>query len=502
MARNVGTIYTVAGKLIAQTPIHVGGLDGGNPGSDMPLAVDGQGRYYVPGTSLAGALRQWTEVNLGTDIVQSLWGFQEGEKGSASLFTVEDGIIRKGVLPEVRDGVGINKKTGTAQRRIKYDSTILPRGTEMDFQCSLALVHGKDESDGAGALRLLLEALQAGRIRLGAQRTRGMGKVVLNESFSVKLAKLSTRQGIIDHLQGRDKDVAVESLPVSQGRGSHRIEVIIHWHPTEPLMVKSGVDGIAVNGLPLVSGVDDDHVALVMPGSSIKGVLSSQASLIVKTVTGQMSDAIPPKVKAVLDWLFGVPRAEISSENAVEGMGMLAVDDCYAKDSFERGIWKKFTTALDDKEVQQVFTGTPLENKMREAYHVAIDRWTGGASDQKLFNQMEPQGIAWEPISLSLDFSRFEDQLDSQKEMTALLLLVLRDMACGRLPLGFGTNRGMGSVAVDRIILTPSGVSWMKEGADLDMGNIAALSPALIKDLQQAWQGIIPNREVHHDNAL
>ena len=262
-------------------------------------------------------------------------------------------------------------------------------------------------------------------------------------------------------------------------------------------MVKSGVDGIAVDGLPLVGGIDGDHVTLVMPGSSIKGVLSSRASLIVRTVTGQESEDKSSKASIVLERLFGVSRATAvskdASKDAVEGMGMLAVDDCYATDSFERCMWKKFTTALDDKEAKQAFAGTPVEDKMREVYHVAIDRWTGGASDQKLFNQIEPQGIAWEPISLSLDFSRLEDQLDSQKEMMALLLLVLRDMASGRLQLGFGTNRGMGSVAIDHIILTPSGISWMKEGADLNQGDIAALPPALIKNLQQAWQATIAN---------
>jgi len=509
MARNFSRIYTATGRLVARSPIHVGGLDGGNPDSDMPLAVDGQGKYYIPGTSLAGALRQWTEVEQGASVARSLWGSQESDMGDASLFTVEDSIVRVAVLPEVRDGVGIDKKTGAAQRGIKYDTTILPRGTQIEFQCSVSVIHDSDGVDTEGALRLLVEALQSGRIRIGAQRTRGMGKVVL-EDCRVTVAQMNTRQGIIDHLQGHDKAVTVESLHAPRAAGGHRIEVAIYWHPTEPLMVKSGVDGIAVDGLPLVSSVDGDHVALVMPGSSIKGVLSSRASLIVRTMTGHDSEDGSRKADTVLDRLFGTSRAKVTPkdakdapEDAVEGMGMMAVDDCYAKVSIDRVTWEAFTTALDDKDVRRVLESAHLENKLQEVYHVAIDRWTGGASDQKLFNQMEPQGIEWEPIYLSLDLSRLSDpaamkevtemqkRLDQeQKGMVALLLLVLRDMACGRMPLGFGTNRGMGSMAVDRIVLTPLGVSWMEEGANLDKGDIATLPVPLIEDLDRAWQTI------------
>jgi CRISPR/Cas system CSM-associated protein Csm3 (group 7 of RAMP superfamily) len=498
MARNISTVYTVTGHLVAQTPIHIGGIDGGNPDSDMPLAVDGRGRYYIPGTSLAGALRQWTEAQLGASVVKSLWGFQESDEGVASLFTIEDGIIVAAMPPEVRDGVGINKKTGTAQHRIKYDTTILPRGTEMDFRCSLASINGQDGEDGTGALRMLLEALQHGSIRLGAQRTRGMGKVALKDC-QVKCAVLDTRQGIIDHLEGHDKAVDIQSLPAARGSDGHRIEVTIDWHPTEPLMVKSGTDGIAVDALPLVSAVDSSHVTLVMPGSSIKGVLSSRANLIVATVTGHNPDDEVSKVNTVLSLLFGTSRAEASEKDTVKGMGMLAVDDCYAKVSIDRANWEELATALNDETVRTVLERARLEDKLQEAYHVAIDRWTGGASNQKLFNQMKPQGLAWEPIVLSLDFSRLQERpkqqamIEEQKQMAALLLLVLRDMSNGRLPFGFGTNRGMGSVAVDRIVLTPFGVSWMKEGAELDKGDIEALPDALIKDLEQAWQSLIAN---------
>src|SRR5216117_3113234 len=60
MARNITGRLILRGTLVARTPLHVGGL-GEDVDTDLPLARDGAGRLYAPGTSLAGALRQWCE---------------------------------------------------------------------------------------------------------------------------------------------------------------------------------------------------------------------------------------------------------------------------------------------------------------------------------------------------------------------------------------------------------------------------------------------------------
>src|SRR5262245_39483468 len=58
MARDIKGRIILRGTLVARTPLHVGGL-GDDVDTDLPLARDGAGRLYAPGTSLAGALRQW-----------------------------------------------------------------------------------------------------------------------------------------------------------------------------------------------------------------------------------------------------------------------------------------------------------------------------------------------------------------------------------------------------------------------------------------------------------
>ena len=89
MARDIIGRFRLRGTLVARTPLHVGG-HGDDVDTDLPLARDGSGKLYIPGTSFAGALRQWCEQAFGEPFVDRHWGFQEADKGHASYVVVED----------------------------------------------------------------------------------------------------------------------------------------------------------------------------------------------------------------------------------------------------------------------------------------------------------------------------------------------------------------------------------------------------------------------------
>jgi CRISPR/Cas system CSM-associated protein Csm3 (group 7 of RAMP superfamily) len=78
---------------------------------------------------------------------------------------------------------------------------------------------------------------------------------------------------------------------------------------------------------------------------------------------------------------------------------------------------------------------------------VAIDRWTGGAAEGFLYSGLEPGPLTWEPIRLRLDLNL----LSEEKPALALLYLTLRDLDRGRIALGFGANRGYGSLKVNKL---------------------------------------------------
>jgi CRISPR-associated protein (TIGR03984 family) len=98
---------------------------------------------------------------------------------------------------------------------------------------------------------------------------------------------------------------------------------------------------------------------------------------------------------------------------------------------------------------------------------------------------------------LQLDLKRIQE---NQLPGIALILLVLRDLAEGRIALGYGTNRGMGSIEVAKIIIQACNLDDVLkelESKELPNGNLNELSSSvLISELNisisQYLQSYIP----------
>ena len=140
MARNLHSRICLSGTIVTQSPLHVGGL-GDDVDTDLPLARNGAGQLYVPGTSLAGALREMAEQLFGEVVVDDLWGNQNGNKGHASFVMVDDSVIEnsESVVIEIRDHVQIDREFGSAAEHLKYDRAILPRGTKLKLQLNIEI---------------------------------------------------------------------------------------------------------------------------------------------------------------------------------------------------------------------------------------------------------------------------------------------------------------------------------------------------------------------------
>lgn len=492
----------ITGTLVAEGPLHVGGL-GGSADTDLALAEDGQGRLYVPGTSLAGALREWMEQRH-AQAATRLWGFQEdpahvppGSKpgGHASRVFVEDGLVR---LPasaawEIREGVGIDRRWGTAADRIKYDRAVVPRGTTVVFEASVELAgHAGAGEEGAtkAALAELLEALTRGDVSLGAGKTRGLGRVRLDQ-LDVREEDLGSPRGVLAALRAKAPARTLDDLRAPgvavQRTACPRLDLRVHWRASGPVMVKAERDGLAVDALPLVTA-NGDELTFVLPGSGLKGVLRAHAERIVRTVAADhaVDDDFLRQVEVPLvASLFGTagkaakrgtargPRVEAHNADAPEsegetaapsepepepGLAALAVEDCCASVRLTRPLWDAVERAGDDGRLLAALDALGLKGaRLDHAFHVAVDRWTGGAAESLLFSVLEPHGLSWEPMRLRLDLTRLVAR--EREPALALVLLVLRDLGQGRLPVGHASNRGMGAVEVREL-----------EGSGADLG--------------------------------
>lgn len=496
MTRKILSRLKITGTLVAQSPIHVGGIND-NPQIDLALATNGQGQYYIPGTSLAGAFRGWMQSSLNNQHhLQDLWGFQDenGQGGHASFIIVEDAPIT-GAIAEIRDGVGINRMWGTAAEQVKYERAILPKGTKIPLEMIFDIDSQPNSVYQKNVFAQLLKALKESKIRLGAAKTRGLGKVKL-ENLSICEHNLCNRNEILKMLQGKSNSLNLDDL-LNQNNilnKTPQITITIHWQPQSSLMVKSEGDGIVVDILPLVSKFDS-HLTFVLPGSSIKGALRTQAERIVRTVCAwkpqeqdkeKFSERFMEQLEVdIVEEIFGV-RAK-SGNKTKKGIGSLFIDDCYANVRINQNDWAEVQAAKENHNLRQALDKSNLQST-QQAFHVAVDRWTGGAADGFLYSNLEPMGVTWQPINLKLDLHRFEDK---KLVIIALIFLIIRDLANNRIPLGYGTNRGMGSIKITNIIINAChlGDSLKPlENIELQNGNIAEINSELLNSLNDAWQ--------------
>jgi len=215
---------TVKGYLVAESALRVGtGRAAALVGTDLPVIRDGQGRPFIPGSSLKGALRGHLEALvrgmappeaeltrlacdptssecIDADLMQRLKNecggndarLAEAVAKKSCLLCLTFGSpwlashVQVRDLPvvadewfgqfEVRDGVAVDRDKGTVAVG-PYDYEVVPAGTRFE----LHIVAENLAEWQRGLLWLGLQALKRGEVALGGFTSRGLGWVRLEE---------------------------------------------------------------------------------------------------------------------------------------------------------------------------------------------------------------------------------------------------------------------------------------------------------------------------------
>ena len=574
MARKLTHSYLVSGTLKTRSPLHVGSGHQ-HHSTAMPLSVNGNDQYYIPGSSVAGALKAWARQHLTSDIVELFWGTEAQTSASstekkagtktkqdndtdhfASYLWVDDAIIQHAhVGVEVLHGVAIDRQWGTARPLHKFDRQVLPRGTDLNMALRVdvpqqdhlpdSIYHVTNEMVQT-AFSQLIKALIAGDITFGGGRSSGLGQVVLLKDEQLKihtrdwqnldgvvntlkhlvtanpLKPRASSKTFIDEKKKNSKPSKTnqpelplwfQNAPAAQPKNLH---IEIQWQPISPVMSKAPFDGLKVDTLPLFSALSPNQLALLLPGSGIKGVLRSQAERIVRTLLASTNDqeGIDKKHKnninddidsedfmAQLDVplvkeLFGLgkPKKSATKNTATSAMAAaMQVHNCYSLDTLTRDRWQNMVAGTNNVNGVQALDPTPnrktstTKPQLEEVYRIAIDRWTGGAADNMLFTHYEPHNIQWEPIRLTLAPSR----LNHPTAAFCLIWLLLRDLTQQRITLGYGNQHGFGQLSVSAIKITGTNNLGLPLPSTLSEISLIEWSPRKAEDT--------PNHETQWD---
>lgn len=463
--RALAARWVLVATLRLETAAHFGGR--GDSALDMPiLRCARTGLPLLPGTSLGGALRAYLLDRLvgfagghdatshdGNDwegidrryVAKVFGGARTDDNGSQSPLIVFDAL---GTLPadsastEVRDGVLIETATGVAADQKKFDFEVLPPGTAFDVRFDLLVPAGTDERELLSLLCASLEGLGNGDIRIGLRRSRGLGEVAC-ENWTTRRYALSTPGGWLEwsgsaHIPKPDLSSqlsirdAIQSAMSSDGS--------LHDQPDKRHRIILEADAAILGDLLIRSpngqadGPDVMHLSSggrpILSGTGLTGVMRAQALRITQLVQGLS------RLDAEILWiapLFG-PREERTRNPDFQPRGSrLRVSE------------------------------RPVANgRSQRVTRVAIDRFTQGVVPTALFDE--------QPYVGGTVHLRFELRNPRDGEI-GLLLLVIKDLLTGQLPVGGTSSVGRGVLIGRRMTMTGSG---MREPIEVDFDEAEA----------------------------
>ena len=474
MARSNFTRIVVDLNLVLEDPLLIGGEAAA--GIDVVPFVDGKGRTVIPGTSLAGVLREALSGSVANDLgMRGDLLFGDAETIGASRLSIHDVVLHDVVL-ERRDGVGINRQSGAAAAGVKFDRLVVARGAwgRLQMLCDLGAPNGP--ADPLPELRKLISTLCRSGVRLGSGTTRGQGKIRFS-LVSARSFDLSSPGGVLDLAEkmalGESSTTVGDlgepiDLAADHGSLTGAPTITIDWQPVLPILVSDGLRGDAVDHWPLivraVSGDGDlaPRAAAILPASSIKGALRARAEWIIRTIVGP-GGPTPSGFQEQLDvpvvnHLFGI----VDNRRQSSQRGALIFRDCVAdlRHDTNKGpvSWIEWQERGSTKKVEGDPIGAAagslkemgLSNLVPRS-HIAIDRWSGAVAGSRLFSEIEPWGLEWTPIVIEIDLRMLPNDEVLRRAAAALLLLLLDEMESGNVTFGSRASRGYGSVEIRSI---------------------------------------------------
>ncbi len=443
----------IGGTLVLETPTHLGGEAEGL--TDMPLLRDARdGRTpLLTGTSIAGALRNYLHEYLegyrqritARERASQLFGEVTGKASVQSWLLVDDALGRE-VGVELRDGVALEPKTRTAKEGGKFDIELLQAGTT--FPLSFELLLTADNQHLLPLLALALRGLERGEIGLGSRKRRGLGQCRVTE-WRVRCYDLTMPRGLVAWLAG---DAAGEEI------GKH-IAALLDGDLTNfedrreaftlegdfqlrnSLLIRSGSGAADDPDMIHLRSKREEGEVPILSGTSLAGVVRARALRIANTIHSR------EKGQTLINEMFG--RRNGDSEKPPTGSRVV-------------------THETEVKGASDLVHG-----------RVKIDRFTGGAYPQALFFQQPVFGGDGSQVRLQLELRQ------PRTYEIGLLLLVLKDLWTGDLPLGGESSVGRGRLQGKRATLTLKGrekITW--ELVQRDDGGLAFGGDGQPKELE------------------
>ncbi len=460
------------GKLVLQgvieliSPAIIG--SGREDYTDIDVLFDGNGKPFIPATSLVGVLRHFIEKNANFDdknALKRLWGFtpdkkipdKEKEKQS-DLCCSDLPCIESDPKIAVRDGIKINIKNGVVESGKKYDYQVVGRGTRFKLYLEVNLTDSNREFSRR-MVATIRDVLERGRVQIGSKTNSGLGKMKLTNAHVCEFD--FKEKGDVFRWLRRDFS-APNPFTEQQFEIQPKMFSInaIFTLKNSFISRSYSADPKSPDAVSIKSG--DSYV---MPGTSLKGAIRSRAERILNTLEK------PPDI---LHNLFGhVDEGKDTSEETKEGTPI--TPNLLNFPIIGKGKKVKIKGKISIAESLLPDYKSELQTRIK------IDRFTGGTIESALFETM--------PLFSGIDDTKhfcvnitIRDYKDHE---AGLLLLVLKDLWTGDLAVGGEKGIGRGVLKGQKAT-----ISWNTRTITLDE-NISGTSNNIKEELQRFVNALV-----------
>lgn len=251
-----------------------GGLD---DNTDSDVQKNAYGEPFIPGTSMAGAMRGYlAEVDEISD-VNALFGYSEGEAGTMSRIQISDFYFKGTPQLSVRDGVALADKL--AVDGSKHDMEIIETGAVCRGYFLLNIRQGDDEDEFANMINLCIKAMAEGDVRLGANKNRGFGQLSIEKANCKTFETANIMEWLsLDRETLFDDDSSKLDYMTAEAMTDKYITIQV------PLKLKGGISIRKYSVVP--NQPDYEHITCngnaVIPGSSWNGAIRSRVYTILR----------------------------------------------------------------------------------------------------------------------------------------------------------------------------------------------------------------------------
>ena len=435
--------YTLTGtvKLVSPLIIRAGVYnDILNDTVDDIVVTYHDGQPFIPGTSLAGVLRQ-TIQDILSDADNVLFGSIDEHKGMQSALQIND-IPLKNTNISVRDGMCSDDVLGVTKDGAKYDFEVIESGAygTLRIDCVIRECHQNQVDIIEDALKTLANLLKNG-ISIGARTVNGFGRIAC-EDISLEHYDFTKPESVQAWLLR--KSGATITIPEASMVAKRDLIIDMDCYLEDTILIKSIFE----------AGWEDKSLTLFIPGTSVKGVLRHQCARILH-VLGRGA--------TMTDKLFGYSNDKTKKSHK----GRVLVNEVY------------FDTAYTQEE----------QNRIR------VDRFTGGVMNGALFADHPLRNTKGKTLTFPLHI-RIKDCSDSE---AGLVMLLVKDFMTGQVTMGANRTIGCGRIRGNSVTIRYNDESYVIDGSGKVVTGQVETLESLVQSLHQYKEDTVLAKEGAHE---